>query len=169
MRVFLLVAGQFGRYDWTFADGSTAKGRRVQRCYDRPGTYSEILKVTDSEGQIDYDFAPVLVFNRDTPRLLPPTIHAAYWPTQDLKVGQQITFAVRSYLIGATEGHEQWDFGDGTPPVEVQSDGNAVKLAKDGYALTTHRYTQPGHYLVRVQRTNDRGETAIGHLHVKIE
>lgn len=157
------------RYDWAFTDGSTAKGQRVQRRYEQPGTYSEILKVTDAEGRTDYDFAVVLVFNRDEPQRLPPTIHAAYWPTQDLTVGQEITFAVRSYLIGATEGQEQWDFGDGTPPVTVQSDGNAVKLAKDGYALTTHRYTQPGHYLVRVQRTNDQGETAVGHLHVKIE
>jgi murein DD-endopeptidase MepM/ murein hydrolase activator NlpD len=157
------------RYDWAFTDGGTAEGQRVQRRYDLPGTYSEILKVTDSEGRVDYDCAVVLVFNRDEPKLLPPTIHAAYWPTQNLKVGQEITFAVRSYLIGATEGREQWDFGDGTPSVEVQSDGNAVKLAKDGYALTTHRYTRPGHYLVRVQRINDRGETAVGHVHVKID
>ena len=157
------------RYDWTFTDGSTAEGVCVQRSYKQPGSYSEILKVTDSEGRIDYDFAVVLVFNRDEPQSLPPTIHAAYWPTQDLQVGQEITFAVRSFLIGKTEGHERWDFGDGSSPVEVQSDGNAEKLAKDGYALTTHKYKAPGHYLVRVQRTNDRGETAIGHVHVNIE
>jgi len=156
------------RFDWTFADGSKATGQRVQRRYEQPGTYSEILKITDSEGRIDYDFAAVLVFNRDAPQLLPPTIHAAYWPTQDLRVGQEITFAVRSFLIGKTEGHEVWDFGDGSPHVEVQSDGNAVKLAKDGYALTTHRYAKPGHYLVRVERTNARGETAVGHVHVKV-
>jgi len=141
----------------------------VQRRYDRPGTYSEILRVRDSEGHVDYDLAVVQVFNRDDPQSLPPSIHAAYWPTRDLKVGQEITFAVRSFQIGKTEGHEEWDFGDGSPAVRVQSDGNAVTLAKDGYALTTHRYAKPGHYLVRVQRTNDRGESAVGHVHVKIE
>ncbi|NLS97130.1 MAG: PKD domain-containing protein [Planctomycetaceae bacterium] len=157
------------QYHWTFTDGATAEGQSVQRRYDRPGTYSEILRVRDSEGHVDYDLAVVQVFNRDDPQSLPPSIHAAYWPTRDLKVGQEITFAVRSFQIGKTEGHEEWDFGDGSPAVRVQSDGNAVTLAKDGYALTTHRYAKPGHYLVRVQRTNDRGESAVGHVHVKIE
>ncbi len=161
--------GPVVQYDWTFTDGATAAGERVQRRYEQPGTYSEILQVTDAEGRIDYDFAVVQIFDRDEPESLPPSIHAAYWPTQDLKVGQEITFAVRSFRIDKTDGREQWDFGDGSPAVEVQSDGNAVKLAKDGYALTTHKYEKAGHYLVRVQRTNARGETAIGHVHVRIE
>lgn len=157
------------QYQWSFTDGTTAEGQRVERRYDQPGTYSEILRVTDSDGRMDYDFAVVLIYDRDQPWPLPPTIHAAYWPTRDLKVGQDITFAVRSFQIGKTEGHEEWDFGDGSPPVEVQSDGNAEKLAKDGYALTSHRYEKPGHYLVRVERTNDRGETAVAHVHLRIE
>ncbi len=160
--------GTIVQYDWTFTDGTMAEGKCVERRYDQPGTYSEVLQVTDVEGRIDYDFAVVQIYDRDQPQLLPPSIHPAYWPTRDLKVGQEITFAVRSFQIGEDEGHEQWTFGDGSPPVEVQSDGNAVKLAKDGYAFTTHRYTKPGHYLVRVQRTNDRSETAVGHLHVKV-
>ena len=41
--------------------------------------------------------------------------------------------------------------------------------AKDGYAVTQHRFTKPGHYLVRVERTNERGQKAIGHLHVPVE
>ena len=28
--------------------------------------------------------------------------------------------------------------------------------AKDGYAVTQHRFAKPGHYLVRVERTNER-------------
>src|SRR5262249_17501713 len=57
-----------------------------------------------------------------------------------------------------------WDFGDGSPKVEVQSDGNVVPLAKDGYARTVHRYEKAGHYLVRVERTDRRGFTAVGPL-----
>ena len=67
------------------------------------------------------------------------------------------------------EGHEQWDFGDGSPTVKVQSDGNAQAHAADGYAVTTHRYDRPGHYVVSVQRTNRRGETGMDHLHVLVE
>jgi hypothetical protein len=51
----------------------------------------------------------------------------------------------------------------------VKSDGNVEQHAKDGYAVTQHRFTRPGHYLVRVERTNERGQRAIGHLHVPVE
>ena len=67
-----------------------------------------------------------------------------------------------------TDGRETWDFGDGSPKVEVQSDGNAVKLARDGYARTAHAYKKAGHYLVRVERTDRRGYTAVAHLHVRV-
>jgi murein DD-endopeptidase MepM/ murein hydrolase activator NlpD len=156
------------KYEWTFTDGTAASGPKVQRRYDRPGTYSEIVKVTDDRGNVDYDFAVVQVVDRNHPEQTPPSIHAVYWPTFDLKVGDDVTFKVRSFRVRPDEGHEEWDFGDGSPTVKVQSDGNAVKLAPDGYAVTTHRYEKPGHYLVRVCRTNDRGETATGRLHVRI-
>ena len=156
-------------YEWTFCDGSTAGGEKVQRSYDRAGMYTEILRVTDGEGRTDYDFAVVQVIDREHPDQVPPSIHPVYWPTESIQPGDEITFKVRTFRIAPDEGHETWDFGDGTPPVRVQSDGNAVKLAKDGYAVTTHRYAKPGDYLVSVARTNRRGETAINRLHVRIE
>jgi len=156
------------KYEWTFGDGTTAGGPTARRVYNEPGTHREILKVTDQDGNVDYDFAVVQIIDRDNPTEGPPAIHAVYYPTFDIKAGDEITFKVRTFRIGAEEGHETWDFGDGTPIVTVSSDGNAQKLAKDGYAVTTHRYTKPGHYLVRVQRTNDRGETATGRLHVRV-
>jgi murein DD-endopeptidase MepM/ murein hydrolase activator NlpD len=155
-------------YRWTFSDDSTADGPTVERVYDRPGTYSEILKITDGDGRIDYDFALVQVVDREFPDRQAPRVHAAYWPTLGIKVGDEITFKVRSFRVDPDEGHERWDFGDGSPTVEVQSDGNANPRAKDGYAVTTHRYEHPGHYLVSVQRTNHRGETGADHLHVLV-
>ena len=155
-------------YDWTFTDGTAARGAKVERRYDQVGEYSEILKVTDKNGRMDYDFSRVLAIDPDHPDQLPPAIHVVYYPTFGIQAGDEITFKVRSFSIGATEGKESWDYGDGSPRVETQSDGNAVKLAKDGYAVATHRYQKPGHYLVRVQRSNERGETAIGHVHVRV-
>jgi murein DD-endopeptidase MepM/ murein hydrolase activator NlpD len=159
---------QIAEYHWTFSDGTTAVEPKPQRSYDRSGTYSEILKVTDKDGSVDYDFAVVQVIDREHPEQAPPTIHATYWPTTGIRPGDEITFKVRSFRIGKTEGHERWDFGDGSPTVQVQSDGRAVKHAKDGYAVTTHRYQKPGHYLAQVQRTNDRGQTATARLHVVV-
>ena len=160
--------GHIKSYRWSFGDGTAATGEKVERSYNKPGSYSEVLKVTDDEGRVDYDFAVVQVIDRNKPGELPPTIHAVYWPTFDIKVGDEVTFKVRSFRIGREEGHELWDFGDGSPPVRVQSDGNAVKLAKDGYAITTHRYGRPGHYVICVERSNRRGETATGHVHVLV-
>ena len=155
-------------YQWTFSDGTTATGVKQGRTYNRPGTYSEVVKVTDDEGRTDYDFAVVQIVDREHPDQIPPSIHAVYWPTFEIKAGDPVTFKVRSFRVAPDEGSECWDFGDGSPAVKVQSDGNAVKLAKDGYAVTTHAYQEPGHYLVTVQRTNHRGETATGHLHVRV-
>ena len=156
------------RYDWTFSDGTTASGTKVERRYLHVGQYSEILQVTDLAGRVDYDFTRVLVLDRDHPDQLPPAIHVAYYPTFGMKAGDEITFKVRSFAIGATEGHESWDFGDGSPAGKTQSDGNQETHAKDGYAVITHRYRRPGHYLVRVQRTNLRGQQAVGHVHLRV-
>jgi murein DD-endopeptidase MepM/ murein hydrolase activator NlpD len=158
--------GAIARYEWTFTDGSTATGPQVQRTYAKPGEYSEILKATDAAGNIDYDFAIVQVLDRARPDDVPQGIHATYAPSLDLKPGDPITFQVRSF--GPFVGHERWDFGDGSSTVDVQSDGNAKALAKDGYAKTVHRYEKPGLYLVSVTSKNVRGETATGRLEVHV-
>jgi hypothetical protein len=160
------VAGKIASWEWTFTDGTTATGKTARRTYTRPGVYSEVLKITDGEGRIDYDFAVVNVLDRKKPGVLPPSIHAAYSPTFGLEAGDPVTFLVRTF--GTTDGKEEWDFGDGSPKAVVRSDGNAVKLAKDGYARTVHTFKKPGHYLVRVERTDRRGHSAVAHVHVRV-
>jgi murein DD-endopeptidase MepM/ murein hydrolase activator NlpD/dienelactone hydrolase len=160
-------SGPVASFEWTFGDGTTATGPRVERTYARPGSYSEILKVTDRFGRVDYDFAVVQVLDRSRPTELPPTIHAAYAPTLGIRPGDPVTFKVRTFRT--TDGRETCDFGDGTPTVEVHSDGNVDQHARDGYAITTHRFEKPGHYLVRVERTDRRGATATARLHVVVE
>jgi hypothetical protein len=149
------ASGKMARHEWRFTDGTTASGARVRRTYPKAGTYSEVLKVTDSRGRVAYDFATVNVLES-------PTIHAAFHPTLGIRAGQEVTFKVRTF--GTTEGEERWDFGDGTPAVAVRSDGNVKQLAKDGYAITTHSFARPGDYVVRVDRT-----TAVAHLWVHVD
>ncbi len=158
--------GKIASWQWTFTDGKSATGTTVERTYTRPGVYSEVLKITDRAGRIDYDFAVVNVVDRKRPGMQPPSIHAAYAPTFGIKAGDPVTFLVRTF--GTTDGKETWDFGDGSPKVEVRSDGNVVKLAKDGYARTVHTFKKPGHYLVRVERTDRRGFSAVAHVHVRV-
>ena len=158
-------SGTIKSYDWTFTDGTTACGSKIERSYAKPGAYSEIFKVTDDAGNVSYDFAIVQVIGSDE-KNLPPTIHPTLWPTTGLKPGTEITFKVRTFR---TTGGEIWDFGDGTPKVSVKSDGNAKALAKDGYAITQHSFAKAGDFVVSVEHTNERGERAVGHLWVRVE
>ena len=156
--------GAIEKFEWTFCDGGSAGGPRVRRTYDKPGEYNEIVKVTDASGDIDYDFAVVQVIDKNHPDQVPPTIHAAYYPTFDIKPGDEITFKVRSFRT--TAGSEVWDFGDGSPKVTVHSDGNANEHDPNGYAVTTHRYKASGQYIATVRRSNERDHEAITHLQV---
>lgn len=160
-------AGPIASYDWHFTDGQTAVGAKVERTYHRPGCYSEVLTVTDRNGRKAVDFAIVQVLDGQQLDRLPPMIHPTYYPTQGIRAGDEITFKVRTF--GTTAGSEVWDFGDGSSPVEVRSDGNAVKLSPEGYAVTRHAYARPGQYLVRVERKNADGIGGIGHLSVRVE
>jgi murein DD-endopeptidase MepM/ murein hydrolase activator NlpD len=160
------VGGKIAAFNWTLSDGKAASGATVEHTYAKPGVYSEILKVTDAAGHVDYDFAVVNVLDRAHLDPLPPSIHAAYYPTFNIKPGEPVTFLVRTFRT--TDGQETWDFGDGAPKVQVQSDGNVVQHAKDGYARTVHAFAKSGHYLVRVERTNRHGLTAVAHLHVRV-
>jgi hypothetical protein len=161
------ASGKIARYDWTFTDGTTVGGATAERSYSESGEYSEILKVTDARGEVDYDFAVVLVIDKLAPDRLPPTIHPAFSPTMNIHAGDPVTFKVRSFRT--TFGNETWDFGDGSAKAMVKSDGNVEQHAKDGYAVTQHRFAKPGHYVVRVERTNENGHRAVAHLHVGVE
>lgn len=159
------------RYQWTLSDGAAASGPVVTKTYARPGTYSEILKVTDRSGRHAYDFAVVQVVERQEAAKrgrdrVPPTIHASYYPAANVRSGEPVTFFVRT--CRTTHGEETWDFGDGSAPVKVKSDGCAVEKSKEGYARTAHVFRKPGDYLVKVERTNERGETATARLWVPV-
>jgi hypothetical protein len=160
------ASGKIVRYDWRFTDGTAGTGPAVERTYAQSGEYSEILKITDAHGEVDYDFAIVLVIDKSAPDQLPPTIHPAFAPTTGIRAGDPVTFKVRSFRT--TLGNETWDFGDGTEKVNAKSDGNVDQHAADGYAVTQHRFAKPGRYVVRVERTNERGQKAIGHLYVQV-
>lgn len=159
------ASGKITGYEWTFTDGSKATGPRIERSYARPGSYSEMVKVTDDAGHTSYDFAIVQVMGDDE-KNIPPAIHPSFSPTTGIRAGTPITFKVRTFR---DQGGETWNFGDGSPAVKVQSDGNAKPLAKDGYAVTQHAFAKAGDYIVSVEHVNERGERAVGHLWVRVE
>jgi len=172
-------AGEIIKYEWFFSDGSKASGPVQERKYNLPGTYSEALKIVDSKGNIDYDYTVVQVRDKKNLNRMPPSIHATFYPTLNIKPGDPVTFGVRTFQ---TEyGNEVWDFGDGSPKVTVKSiipkhpDGTkgayttkGYDFRKGDYAKTVHKYSKAGHYLVRVERADENGYKAMAHLHVEV-
>ena len=160
------ASGEIRDFEWTFGNGQVAHGKTVERRYDQPGRYSEILKVVDGQGNIDYDFAIVDVIERERGDAASPAIHAACNPTLDVRPGDPITFVVRTAFTTPTG--ETWDFGDGSPPARVRSD--ASRGGEDySYAITTHAYSKPGVYLVRVEHVTESGAKVTARLVVRIE
>ena len=167
-------------YEWLFTDGGTAKGPVIERMYDKAGTYYEALKVSDHMGNLDYDFAVVQVIDKSHPDRLPPSLHANYYPSLDIKAGEPVTFKVRSFNV--REGEEVWDFGDNSPrestrsvPCYSSDDYAPEKMSyrdiqhhPQGYAEIEHTFAEPGHYLVRIERTGDWELKAVARLHVEV-
>ncbi len=161
------LAGDIISWEWKLSDGTIASGPVQTMTYKVAGEYSEILKVTDSKGNVDYDFMNLQVFDRDNPENQVPTIHAVFHPTLGIRTGDPVTFLVRTF--GSQTGEEVWDFGDGSPGVTVNSGVVQRQTQNEGrYAETVHSFATPGHYVVRVERTNEHGYTAMGHLHVVV-
>ena len=159
--------GNIVSYDWKFSDGTNKSGAIQSKVYDEPGMYSEILKVKNINGDVDYDFCTVQVFAREGQGTKIPTMQTAFYPTIGTKKGDAISFFVRSF--NCEGGNEIWDFGDGTPQVKVNS-GNGKNMTSAGsFAEVKHVYRQEGDYIVTTKRTGKNGISAITHLHVKIE
>jgi len=154
------------RYEWMFSDGSHSSEPRLERLYETPGSYSEILKITDAGGRVDYDFMTVQVCDKANPEAPPPVVNATYAPTTGIRPQDPVVFKVRTFRDA--EGGETWDFGDGSPSVTVKSDANKDMHAATGYAETIHTYAKPGHYLVSVEHTSAGGAKAVTRLQVRV-
>lgn len=157
-------------FEWTLLEGGKATGPTVKRTYERPGTYSEVVKVTDHAGNADYDFATVKVFTGaaadGTASVV--RVHATYSPTFGIKPGDPVVFRSRAFATGP--GVDVHDFGDGTKKIPVPSNIDNAQHAANGYGMVVHHYQKPGQYIVRVERRDEpTGATAVQHLLVTVE
>jgi len=153
-------------YEWILSDGSVYQGMEVEVAYELPGLHSEILKIEDNEGHVDYDFGTVRVFEEgSTAEEMPASIHATFYPNRDIRPGDSVFFQVR--FSGAEGGRDRWDFGDGSEPVEVISNLDPSTHARAGYSLIHHRFSEPGDYLVQVKRES-LSWAATTYLHVTV-
>lgn len=127
----------FSPYEWEFGDGSTQVDPAIpvvhygQHTYQRTGTYSVTLKVTDADGQSGTSTAPLVVTNSPPVARLRMDCHRLHCEfAGDLSIDD-----------GTVVGYE-WNYGDGT-----SASGKSV--IKD--------YVLPGCYTVTLKVTDDDG------------
>jgi murein DD-endopeptidase MepM/ murein hydrolase activator NlpD len=157
--------GKIVKYEWTFHDGTTATGASVTKQYNKPGYFSETLKITDDKGNVEYDFVHVTVVYKDKPNHKYGYTCVSYYPTFNIKAGDELTFKGRFFNIN--EGEDHWDFGDGTPIQTTHS--NPDGYSATGYVELKHTYKKPGHYFVTFDRTVNNGMTTTTNLSIFVK
>ena len=133
----LTFGTRIASYEWTFDDGSRIRGRRAERVYDRPGTYSAALWVEDPSGARDVDFCTIRVYSRPAPEDFIPTLFATYLPAAGLRAGQPAFF--RIWPQGGPVGPIRIDYGDGTVIEDYAP-----------YSAVAHTYQEPGLHVVTI-------------------
>jgi len=115
-------------YEWTFGDGTKARGLEVRHCYRGEGTYLVELNVVDESSgvvffnEVSYDFElkNIIQLYIHAPDSAPPGMNLAF----DSRYTNVDSLKIDKYF---------WDFGDG------QFSGEANPL---------HAYSKPGEYAV---------------------
>ena len=134
-------------FEWLLADGKTVRECSVTLRYDRPGTYSEQLRVADDRGTRDSDFVEVFVLSPDQ-KTSPPYAWINYYPVRAIHVGSEVQFLTRF----ANMKNVTIEYGDGERTAWSEK--------------TAHRYNKAGTYVVTV-RGQDAG-SGPGTFHVRV-
>jgi PKD repeat protein len=123
------------RYQWDFQNDGVfdAEGEHPSYSYTTEGTYTALLKVTDTFDQTDTDTCVITVRNR------PPAASFTYAPLEPT-ILDTIQFYDASSDVDGSVTAWHWDFGDGN-----------TTTFKD----PTHRYTDTGQYAVTLTVTDD--------------
>ena len=122
---------------WSFGDDSTSTQQNATHKYSNNGNYTVILNVTDDDGAKNDKIKLISVNNT------PPVVSFHVEPINP-EIHETVFFNSTSYDSDGTILNYTWDFGD----------GNKSYIQK-----TTHQYTDYGTYLIKLNVTDDDGET----------
>lgn len=131
--------GSIVSYSWSFGDGANGSGKNTVHTFSQPGTYVLALTVTDDDGASDTDSQTIVVNAgaNEQPSAnftaTPLTGTAPLLVNMDASASTDSDGDVVSYA---------WSFGDG---------------ASGSGETTSHTYTSPGSYSLRLTVTDDDG------------
>jgi PKD repeat protein len=132
--------GSVASYAWDFGDASTATGKTATHSYDKAGTYTVSLTVTDDKGATGTKTAQVVV---TAPRVNAAPTASFTSAVTDLTV--KVDGSASSDSDGTVASYA-WTFGDG---------GTATT------ATASHAYTAAGTYTVKLTVTDNDGATGV--------
>jgi PKD repeat protein len=130
-------------FEWTFGDGTIAKGVDVTHIYTNPGDYEVTLTVTDDKGRSDtavwqIKINPAPTAPTATPTKVPEGPDAVINAPSQGVVGQPITFDGSQSSGPNPIVSYRWAFGDGSTAdaVTVQKTYNAVGVYNVNLTVT---------------------------------
>ncbi len=132
--------GKIVKYSWNFGDGTEGEGKQVSHVYEKFGSYSVRLTVSDNSATDSGTVGDVLTVVVNAP----PVVEAG--PDQKVFCGG----AHDAVFFDGTKSQDPdggpltslWDFGDGT---------------NETGAKVSHTYTKPGKYIVRLRVRDSSG------------
>lgn len=134
-------------YEWNVA-GEVLNGKNVNVIFDKPGSYSAILKAYNNY-DYDYDSVSIKVLDKNDLRAQIPNVYPTFHPSKEIQINNPVIFQFRTTGIGEfVDLSTEFDFGDGF----IKN----VFYTGPGDNSIVHRYLQAGHYIVgiRTKTTN---------------
>jgi PKD repeat protein len=138
-------------YDWNFGSGRNASGVTAVKRYDTPATYVVTLTVTDDAGQQGTSSQSVIVGGQGT-GIVPSLTSSPTSPS----AGSTVVFDASGTRGPSPIVEYRFSFGDGTADVVGTS------------PTTTHLFSAPGTYVVRLTVRDSAGRTATTTINVSV-
>ncbi|MEX0747583.1 MAG: PKD domain-containing protein, partial [Rhodothermales bacterium] len=127
-------------YSWNWGDGSTGMGSVATKTFNRPGTYTVTFTATN-DGASDSESCTVTVVAPSAP----PEIIGIDASETRFEVCEPVEVDFEANVRGAEPITYTWDMGD----------GSAAHTGEE----TTHTFSEPGTYTVRLTARNADGES----------
>jgi PKD repeat protein len=141
-------------YAWDFGDGTTGTGVTSTHSYNRVGTFTVTLVVTDDAGQTKAITGSVNVTGAGTAQIVAAFGYSPVAP--DISDGTNVVHFDATPSTGQGTLTYDWTWGDGTAP------------SPNGGKLINHTFSAPGTYVVRLTVTDSTGATATTTVNVPV-